>query len=88
MKFPGSLPRFAFVVALIGHAAVAEVTLLNVSYDPTREFYDAYNQGFAQYWKKQTGEDVAIRQSHGGWNAANAKRFAAGATFDRIYARK
>jgi sulfate/thiosulfate transport system substrate-binding protein len=70
MKFPGSLPRFAFVAALlgslIGHAALAEVTLLNVSYDPTREFYDAYNQEFAQYWKKQTGEDVAIRQSHGG----------------------
>jgi sulfate/thiosulfate transport system substrate-binding protein len=70
MKFPGSLPRFAFVAALlgslIGHTALAEVTLLNVSYDPTREFYDAYNQEFAQYWKKQTGEDVAIRQSHGG----------------------
>jgi sulfate/thiosulfate-binding protein len=70
MKFPGSLPRLAFVVALlgslIGHAAVAEVTLLNVSYDPTREFYDAYNHEFAQFWKKKTGEDVEIRQSHGG----------------------
>jgi sulfate transport system substrate-binding protein len=53
---------------LAAHApsARAEVTLLNVSYDPTREFYDAYNREFAQYWKQRTGEDVVIRQSHGG----------------------
>jgi sulfate transport system substrate-binding protein len=42
------------------------VTLLNVSYDPTRELYADYNQVFAKYWKAKTGEDVAIRQSHGG----------------------
>ena len=62
MKFPGSMPRLAFVAALlcslIGSGARAEVTLLNVSYDPTREFYDAYNQEFAQFWKNKTGEDV------------------------------
>ena len=44
----------------------AETTLLNVSYDPTRELYDDYNKAFAQYWKKKTGKDVQIRQSHGG----------------------
>jgi sulfate transport system substrate-binding protein len=41
-------------------------TLLNVSYDPTRELYDDYNKAFAQYWKKKSGKDISIRQSHGG----------------------
>jgi sulfate/thiosulfate-binding protein len=44
----------------------ADSTLLNVSYDPTRELYDDYNKVFAQYWKQKTGKDVQIRQSHGG----------------------
>lgn len=44
----------------------AETTLLNVSYDPTREFYQAFNPEFAKYWKGKTGEDVSIKQSHGG----------------------
>src|SRR5690242_11161494 len=47
-------------------AAVAEVTLLNVSYDPTRELYQAFNAAFAKYWKKKGGEGVTIKQSHGG----------------------
>ena len=42
------------------------VTLLNVSYDPTRELYQAYNAAFARYWREKTGQDVTIRQSHGG----------------------
>src|SRR3990170_2221354 len=42
------------------------VTLLNVSYDPTRELYEEFNQQFATYWKGKTGQDVTIRQSHGG----------------------
>jgi sulfate transport system substrate-binding protein len=42
------------------------VTLLNVSYDPTRELYVDYNQAFAAYWKGKTGQDVTIKQSHGG----------------------
>jgi sulfate/thiosulfate transport system substrate-binding protein len=42
------------------------VTLLNVSYDPTREFYDAVNAAFATEWKQQSGETVVINQSHGG----------------------
>jgi sulfate/thiosulfate-binding protein len=42
------------------------VNLLNVSYDPTRELYVDYNKAFAAYWKGKTGQDVMIRQSHGG----------------------
>ena len=42
------------------------VTLLNVSYDPTRELYEDFNQQFARYWKEKTGQDVTVRQSHGG----------------------
>ena len=40
--------------------------LTNVSYDPTRELYEAYNQIFAEHWKEQTGQDVEVTQSHGG----------------------
>ena len=46
--------------------AAEPVHLLNASYDTTREFYDAYNKLFADYWKSKTGEDVKITQSHGG----------------------
>ncbi|MCD8026206.1 MAG: sulfate ABC transporter substrate-binding protein [Clostridiales bacterium] len=42
------------------------VTLTNVSYDPTRELYAAYNEIFAEHWKEETGQDVEITQSHGG----------------------
>ncbi|HEY2808916.1 MAG TPA: sulfate ABC transporter substrate-binding protein [Steroidobacteraceae bacterium] len=44
----------------------ARVTLLNVSYDPTRELYSEYNAAFARYWKEKTGQEVRIDQSHGG----------------------
>jgi sulfate/thiosulfate-binding protein len=47
-------------------AQAKEVTLLNVSYDPTREFYQAYNAAFAKYWKARTGDDVVVKASHGG----------------------
>jgi sulfate transport system substrate-binding protein len=47
-------------------AAAAAVTLLNVSYDPTRELYDDYNKAFAAFWKTGTGQTVVINQSHGG----------------------
>jgi len=43
-----------------------EITLLNVSYDPTRELYLEFNRAFARHWQEQTGEGVVIRQSHGG----------------------
>ena len=56
----------AAIVALGATAVRAETTLLNVSYDPTRELYDDYNKVFAQYWKQKTGKDVSVRQSHGG----------------------
>ncbi|QIM53937.1 sulfate ABC transporter substrate-binding protein [Hydrogenophaga crocea] len=46
--------------------APAPVTLLNVSYDPTRELYVEINQAFAKQWKAKTGQDVTIKQSHGG----------------------
>lgn len=42
------------------------VTITNVSYDPTREFYEVYNQLFKTYWKEKTGQDVTVVQSHGG----------------------
>ncbi|ACQ91642.1 sulfate ABC transporter, periplasmic sulfate-binding protein [Tolumonas auensis DSM 9187] len=44
----------------------AEVTLLNVSYDPTRELYQDYNRIFSQYWQQQHGDTVDVNQSHGG----------------------
>jgi sulfate transport system substrate-binding protein len=53
-------------VAAITPGARAETTLLNVSYDPTREFYEDYNEAFAAHWKASTGEEVTIQQSHGG----------------------
>jgi sulfate transport system substrate-binding protein len=43
-----------------------EVKLLNVSYDPTREFYQEFNEAFSKYWKEKTGDRVIVQQSHGG----------------------
>ena len=51
---------------LLSHAQPTAVTLLNVSYDPTRELYVDYNAAFAKYWKAKAGQDVTIKQSHGG----------------------
>ena len=53
-------------VALFASIASADVTLLNVSYDPTRELYQDFNSAFAKHWKDTTGETITIRQSHGG----------------------
>jgi len=47
-------------------AQAAGVSILNVSYDPTRELYVSYNAEFMRYWKAKTGQDVRINQSHGG----------------------
>jgi ABC-type sulfate transport system substrate-binding protein len=44
----------------------AQSELLNVSYDPTRELYEAYNAAFIKYWKGKSGQTVSIKQSHGG----------------------
>jgi sulfate/thiosulfate-binding protein len=51
---------------LTSHAQQPPVTLLNVSYDPTRELYVDYNAAFTRYWKAKAGQDVTIKQSHGG----------------------
>ena len=64
------LKNFYGLLSLIGALAIpaqaAEVSLLNVSYDPTRELYQDFNKSFAEYWKKTSGQDVKIKQSHGG----------------------
>jgi sulfate/thiosulfate transport system substrate-binding protein len=59
----------AALLVLFGHSPAvqaADITLLNVSYDPTRELYDDFNQAFAKYWKGKTGDTVTVNQSHGG----------------------
>lgn len=57
----------AFTIALIAPAVhAAEVSLLNVSYDPTRELYQDFNKAFAKEWKTKTGDDVKAKVSHGG----------------------
>ncbi len=59
--------RLLFVsLALAAVSARADVELLNVSYDPTRELYEEYNALFAAHWQKEHGEKVVVHQSHGG----------------------
>ena len=54
------------IVLLAGAASAADITLLNVSYDPTRELYQDFNAAFARQWKAKTGDSVRVKQSHGG----------------------
>ncbi|HHK4675156.1 TPA: sulfate ABC transporter substrate-binding protein [Pseudomonas aeruginosa] len=64
-----SLRRFALAAlasALVSGPVAAATQLLNVSYDPTRELYQAYNATFIKHWKAQGGEDLTVQQSHGG----------------------
>jgi sulfate transport system substrate-binding protein len=56
----------ALVLTLTASAVLADTTLLNVSYDPTRELYKAVNEAFIKDWKAKTGETIRIEQSHGG----------------------
>ena len=56
----------ALAFATIVAASAKTIELLNVSYDPTRELYVDYNAAFAKYWKAKTGDDVVVKQSHGG----------------------
>ena len=56
----------ASALAIPNITSAAEVALLNVSYDPTRELYEDYDAAFAKYWKAKTGNDVTINQSHAG----------------------
>ena len=61
-----ALSSAVFIGGLGSAARAAEVTLLNVSYDPTRELYVDFNKAFAEYYRKKTGDVVTIKQSHGG----------------------
>jgi sulfate transport system substrate-binding protein len=56
----------ALAFALAFPVVAKDIQLLNVSYDPTREFYQEYNAVFSKYWKDKTGDSVSIQQSHGG----------------------
>ena len=70
--FYKSLLSLLVALSLVAGSPVAQaaegkaVTLLNVSYDPTRELYEEFNAAFAKQWKEKTGQDVTINQSHGG----------------------
>lgn len=61
-----SVVAAVLLAAAVGKVQAGDVTLLNVSYDPTREFYKEYNQAFAKYWKGKNGDNVTVNQSHGG----------------------
>ena len=65
MRFIQSL-SFILALGLASQAYAAEVSLLNVSYDPTRELYQDFNKSFAALWKSKSGDDLKIKQSHGG----------------------
>jgi sulfate/thiosulfate transport system substrate-binding protein len=54
------------VLSLIAPASFADVTILNVSYDPTRELYNDFNKQFSKYYESTAKEKVTVRQSHGG----------------------
>ena len=62
-----SLASLALLATLsVGSVHAAQIELLHVSYDPTRELYQEYNSAFAKYWKAQSGDEVVVSQSHGG----------------------
>ena len=66
------LSKSAAIIAaslIAGSVFAKDVTLLNVSYDPTRELYRDFNAAFAKHWKEKTGDDVRVDQSHGGSGA-------------------
>ncbi len=60
----GSAVAFSVAAPIVVHAA--PITILNVSYDPTRELYRAVDAAFEKQWKAKTGQDVVVEQSHGG----------------------
>ena len=66
IKFPLALAAASALALSAVPALAQQVNLLNVSYDPTRELYVEYNAAFAKHWKAKSGQDVAIKQSHGG----------------------
>ncbi|MGH7429360.1 MAG: sulfate ABC transporter substrate-binding protein, partial [Candidatus Methylomirabilaceae bacterium] len=70
MLFSQVILSLITLIPLLGFSSPAlaanEITLLNVSYDPTRELYQDFNAAFAKYWKSKTGQSVTVKQSHGG----------------------
>ena len=85
LNAPRYLVSIAVVVAATTHLACAG-SLLNVSYDPTRELYKDINKAFADEQKAKTGEDVTVRASHGG-SGAQARSVIDGAPRRRRHAR-
>ena len=65
-KFTSILTGLLAAATLGGTAVAADITLLNVSYDPTRELYQDYNAAFAKHWKAKAGDNLTFNQSHGG----------------------
>ena len=66
MKALTKITAAVLTLGLSASALAADISLLNVSYDPTRELYQDYNAAFAKYWKAKTGDNVTVKQSHGG----------------------
>jgi sulfate transport system substrate-binding protein len=64
--FLQTLSALTLSLGLLAPSFAQSNTLLNVSYDPTRELYKDYNAVFAQHWKKQSQQDISVKQSHGG----------------------
>jgi sulfate/thiosulfate transport system substrate-binding protein len=91
------MKRFFVLMSLVaaGGLGAEEVTLLNVSYDPTREFYADYNEAFAKYWQEKKGDTLVVNQSHGGSSKqaravldgleADVVTLALGADIDALY---
>ena len=65
-NFRVKFASLVFLFSLSTSFSYADTTLLNVSYDPTRELYQDFNSAFSKYWKNKTGETVTVKQSHGG----------------------
>jgi sulfate transport system substrate-binding protein len=68
-KLIRSVVTLALVAQSVQLVHAADFSLLNVSYDPTRELYQEYNAAFAKYWKAKTGDNLSIKSSHGGSGA-------------------
>ncbi len=68
-RFIGTAVTSVMLLVFCGGMVRAQLTVLNASYDPTREFYREFNDAFAAYWLDQTGETVTINQSHSGSGA-------------------
>jgi sulfate transport system substrate-binding protein len=66
MKLTSLLAVAALMITTAIPVSAKDHTLLNVSYDPTRELYAEYNKVFAKFWKEKTGDNVTVEQSHGG----------------------